>query len=306
MANKFAEFKFPKPPGCTSELYWDGRQFVSADGVWGDILCYSETQSNWSAELTELHEQEAGRNHPIDIASRASAIRSIRMFNQFPEPIVLDVGCSSGFLVEELVRELPGAAVMGADYIAQPLLRLAQRLPGIPILQFDLRQCPLPDNCVDVVTCLNVLEHIDDHAAATRHLFRILKPGGIAHLEVPAGPSLYGVYDELLMHHRRYRMSDLVNLVGQAGFEVLQKTHLGFFVFPAFALAKLANRGRRSSEELKKKVVASQIHRTSDSSLFRFIMRVEMALGRRVRFPFGIRCVLVARKPAEPLGRVSG
>ena len=34
--------------------------------------------------------------------------------------------------------------------------------------------------------------------------------------EVPAGPELYNIYHELLMHHRRYRMGDLQRLVAAA------------------------------------------------------------------------------------------
>jgi SAM-dependent methyltransferase len=151
---------------------------------------------------------------------------------------------------------------------------------------------------VHAVVCLNVLEHIDDDTAAMSHIARILKPGGIAHIEVPSGPHLYDVYDELLMHHRRYRMSGLVRLVQSTGLEVVRKTHLGFFVFPAFAATKLANRWRRRSPAMQKKdMVVSRIRKTSGSSVFRFLLSLENRLGLRVQFPFGIRCVLVARKP---------
>lgn len=296
--NKLKEFKFPRPTKAEAEFHWDGRWFVGAEGEQASILSYSETQSNWSDDLTNLHEQEAGRNHPIDRASRALAIRSLKSFVNFSAPIVLEIGCSSGFLLEELICQLPEAAIIGADYIEPVLQRLAKRLPEVPILQFDLRSCPLPDKCVDAVVCLNVLEHIDDDTAAIRHIARILKPGGIAHIEVPSGPYLYDVYDELLMHHRRYRMAGLVRLVRSTGLEVVRKTHLGFFVFPAFAATKLANRWRQRTPTMPKKdMVASRIRKTSGNPVFRFFLSVENYLGRWVGFPFGIRCVLVVRKP---------
>ena len=41
---------------------------------------------------------------------------------------------------------------------------------------------------------LNVLEHIDDHSSAIAQVARVLKPGGVAVVEVPAGPHLYDTY----------------------------------------------------------------------------------------------------------------
>ena len=201
-------YRFPKPATSATEFAWDGRQFVNSAGEHRKILCYTQTDSNWNDALTQLHEQEAGSQHPIDKASRRLAIRTIDELCKSSEPLVLDVGCSSGFLLEELTVQMPRAAVIGADYIEQPLQKLANQFKGIPLLQFDLRHCPLPDASIDGIVCLNVLEHIDDHVAALANIFRILRPGGIAHIEVPSGPWLYDLYDEILMHHRRYRIGE--------------------------------------------------------------------------------------------------
>lgn len=290
-------YRFPKPATSATEFAWDGRQFVNSAGEHREILCYTQADSNWSDALTLLHEQEAGSQHPIDKASRGLAIRTIDELCKSSEPLVLDVGCSSGFFLEELAVQVPRAAVMGADYIEQPLRKLANQFKGIPLLQFDLRHCPLPDASIDGIVCLNVLEHIDDHVAALANIFRLLKPGGIAHIEVPSGPRLYDPYDEVLMHHRRYRLGDLTALAKQTGFDVVRATHLGFFVFPAFALRKLWNqRWSRSTPEAKRRLVASQIRTTSASRALGILLKLEIALGRRFRFPWGIRCVLVLQK----------
>ena len=291
-------FTFPKPSATAPEVSWDGSQFVDENGRGFDVLCYSQAESNWSDELTGLHEQEAGRNHPIDVASRRLALQTIRTHCVSAAPVVLEVGCSSGFFLEELNRQLPQVAIVGADYIAAPLRELATRLKSVPLLQFDLRCCPLPDASVDAVICLNVLEHIDNHESALAHIHRVLKPGGVAHIEVPAGPRLYDIYDEHLLHHRRYRMAELLQMVAKAGFNTLRATHLGFSVFPVFALKKLSNRrALRLPAEEKKRLVASQIRNTSDSGMLRMALRMEMALGRWLSFPFGIRCVVVVQKP---------
>jgi 2-polyprenyl-3-methyl-5-hydroxy-6-metoxy-1,4-benzoquinol methylase len=300
MNSSLRQYRFPKPVGSATEFAWDGCQFVNSVGERRKVLCYTQTESNWSEALTQLHEQEAGSQHPIDKASRRLAIRTIAELCKASDPLILDVGCSSGFLLEELAVKMPHAAVMGADYIEQPLQNVASQTKGIPLLQFDLRHCPLPEDSIDGIICLNVLEHIDDHAAALGNMLRILKPGGIVHIEVPSGPWLYDLYDEVLLHHRRYRIADIVVLARQVGFNVVQTTHLGFLAFPAFVLRKLWNRRRSGyALELKKHLVASQIRTTSDSRVLKILFGLETALGRRFRFPWGIRCVLVLQKPAN-------
>src|ERR1035437_658514 len=291
----FDSFPWPPPQGSSTSAHWNGHSFEVA-GQTTQVLIYAAESSHWSAELTSLHETEAGPNHPIDVASRRLAIASMK---RIPgnAPVVMDVGCSSGFLLEELRQAHPQANLIGADYLRGPLESLAQRIPDIPILQFDLRKCPLPDCCVDGVTCLNVLEHIDDHAAALAAIYRILKPGGRAHIEVPAGPPLHDIYDEHLMHHRRYSLEQLVTMARHDGFEVLKATHLGFFIFPAFLFTKRRNRKKHSLPPWEKaKFVAQQIRQTRTSPFFTLLMSIETTLGRFISYPWGIRCVVVLRK----------
>ena len=299
MNDPLAAFPWPMLPGTTAAPVWrEGRFYL--DEQPRRVLCYDAADSHWSAELTELHESEAGSHHPIDRASRALAVRSLTEYlpEQGAAPVVLDVGCSSGFVIEEIRAALPAAVLVGSDYILPPLEKLADRLPGLPLLQFDLRRCPLPAACVDAVTALNVLEHIDDDLAALREVARILRPGGLAHIEVPAGPNCYDIYDEQLMHHRRYRLGELLSKARAAGFRVLRATHLGCLIYPAFWFVK--QRGRRSlglPADEKKALVARQIRRTGDSALLDAALNLEAKLGRFIEFPFGIRCVAVLRKP---------
>lgn len=299
MNDPLTAFPWPVPPGAAAPPTWRDNRFW-VDGQPGTVLRYEAGDSHWTADLTTLHEAHAGSQHPIDRASRNLVVRSLSKFlpGEIAAPLILDVGCSSGFVVEAIRAAQPRARLISSDYILPPLENLAARLPGLPLLQFDLRRCPLPDACVDAVTALNVLEHIDDDRAALREIFRVLRSGGMAHIEVPAGPDVYDVYDELLMHHRRYRLGDLVEIARGTGWEVLRATHLGCLIYPAFRLVK--QRGRRLlslSDAEKQALVASQIRYTSDSVVLGAVSKVEEFLGRFVSFPFGIRCVVVLRKP---------
>ena len=295
-ADALVNFPWPRPFEKDATPEWTGQGFCVGDEK-RRVLVFDAEQSHWSPELTKLHEEEAGSDHPIDRASRQAAVRSVCHFRTAERPIILDVGCSSGYLLRAIRKSLPQAAPIGSDYLGAPLLELAERMPDLPFLQFDLRRCPLPDACVDVVTALNVLEHIDRDEEALAQIFRILRPGGLAHIECPAGPHLFDVYDEYLMHHRRYRTADLVSMARRVGFEVLRATHLGFLVYPAFWFVKKRNRwrARRSRGEAAGQVKA-HIRDTGTSMLMATLMRLELALSTVMNFPFGIRSVLILRK----------
>ena len=243
-------FPWPSPPGISIKPQWNGRHFTLG-GQASRVLAYDAETSHWSDDLTSLHEAEAGHDHPIDLASRRLAVSSMGRLHA-SAPIILDVGCSSGFVLEDLRQTLPQASLIGADYLRGPLEGLAQRMPDIPILQFDLRKCPLPGACVDGVSCLNVLEHIDAHETALAEIYRILRPGGIAHIEVPAGPALYDIYDEHLMHHRRYCLTDLVSLARKIGFIGRKSYPPRIRCFPCFLVGEKSQSQKAHSARRRK------------------------------------------------------
>jgi len=73
---------------------------------------------------------------------------------------------------------------------------------------------------IDLVYSFNVLEHIEDDAAALRELRTVLKPGGRLLLYVPAFMILYSAMDRRIGHVRRYRKKALAELVRRARFAV--------------------------------------------------------------------------------------
>ena len=96
------------------------------------ILTYGAAASGWSEALTDFHERTAGEGtHPIDIASRRHAVAALRRH--------LGVAGAAAVL---LVAEWPESLVIGSDFIEGPLLRLAESMPSLPLLRFDLTRCP--------------------------------------------------------------------------------------------------------------------------------------------------------------------
>ena len=291
----------PHPTAKGASAKWTGEAFdLGTERV--RVLAYDVSPSGWTDALTQLHEDVGASDHFIEVASRRHTCREVRRALQHSRSVVLEIGVSSGALLRELITTFPGHRIIGADYTRGTLDALGERLPGVPLLQFDLTRCPLPKACVDVVVALNVLEHIGDHSRAIAELFRILRPSGRAIIEVPAGPSLYDVYDRALMHHRRYAMAELIELFKEAGFSIEQKSHLGFMIYPAFYISKRLNqlRYRRPNTFNERQLVSRMIVASGRvSALGTRALRLEEAIRPYLAFPWGIRCLLSACKPAR-------
>lgn len=289
---------FPVLPSGEKPI-WDGERFQLGERS-SRVLAYSSNFAGWDDDLTELHEVEAGDGqHPIDIASRNTAIDALRRYGFQKDGAVLEIGCSSGFLLQDLKREFPQAEIVGADIVVKPLERLGESLPGIPLVQMDLLQCPFAEQQFDAIIALNVLEHIEDDAAALTKMAGLLKPGGVLILEVPQGPDLYDYFDAYLRHFRRYSKKDLLAKIAASGLQLQKIDFLGFVPYLPFLVVKKLNRlrfGLRGEKSPRiEELVREQIKVTAKSKILKFAFSVEKALAQKISFPVGIRCTVVAR-----------
>ena len=63
-----SDFPWPSVPGMIEPPKWVGDGFLTNGKKQGSLICYNQTESNWSEHLTELHEQETGNGqHPLEI-----------------------------------------------------------------------------------------------------------------------------------------------------------------------------------------------------------------------------------------------
>jgi SAM-dependent methyltransferase len=280
-----------------SEPVWNGLTF-SYDNVETRVLHYGSTGNGWTDELTDFHEDAAGANHFIDVASRNHALSQLSRLVRASHPTVLEIGTSSGFMLDLLRKANPNGLTIGSDIVGAPLERLSTRLTGTPLLRFDLVECPLPNDCIDASVALNVLEHIEDDKRAVQQLFRVTKPGGIVVIEVPAGPELFNDFDRMLMHYRRYTLNGLTKMLTEAGFQINYASHLGCFLYPGFWLVKQLSKLKKTQDnQPDQQSIEGTIKFTATSKPLEAATKLELALGKAVRYPFGIRCLVTCSKP---------
>lgn len=228
--------------------------------------------------------------------ARRHIIRSLlERYTPAERPLQLaDVGCGMG--ANFLVLKKFGW-VVGVDF--SPTALTYSRARGERVLvAAGLPHLPFPDNAFDVVTALDVIEHIDDDHAAVRELWRVCKPGGLLVLTVPAYQWLYSDYDEINEHKRRYSRPRLRACVAQqGGCEFLKLSYMCTVLALPVMAVRLVKNLLRVARSIKHKPTTDIFLLPGPLNRILEILFASEAIWLRFgRLPFGTSVVCVARK----------
>lgn len=210
----------------------------------------------------------------------------------FPEtgnstPRILDVGCGTGANLEMLSRF---GAPEGVDVSADALAFCRAR--GLTDLnEGTAENLPYPDQTFDLVTGLDLVEHLDSDVAGLREMHRVLRPGGRILLFVPAFMFLWGVQDDISHHRRRYTLKELKRVVTEAGFTVERATYANITFFAPILVGRLLMRltGFRPASE-------NNLNVSALNGVLAPILGFERHFLKRFSFPFGVSAICVARR----------
>lgn len=228
------------------------------------------------------------REHWWFSAKRALVVAALR--DVPPADLAVDVGCGTGAVLDELAA-LGHRRVLGTDLDPHALRLTATRLPaGVAVARAVAEALPLPSASVDILTSLDVVEHLDDDVRALREYARVLRPGGRLLLAVPAYSWAWSDHDVELGHQRRYVRARLEEVVTAAGFVEVEARYFHAWLVPlAFALRKTPLRA------LMRDAPAESVSMGGPA---------QNALGHRLagadrvlRLPFGLSLFLTARTP---------
>lgn len=204
---------------------------------------------------------------------------------------ILDASCGTG-------GNLPFLGAFGnldaCEYDAEAR-DIARRKTGI-----DVVPAAFPDDLerlgsdYDLITVLDVLEHIDDDEATLRALGRRLSMEGRLLVTVPAIPQLWSAHDTVHHHLRRYTRDGLRQVVKRSG---LHDHAIGYFNSLLFPLAVIQRIGSRISgrDEANLTMPSRWLNAT-----LRTIFASEASLIGRVPMPIGLSLYAIIGREAKP------
>jgi ubiquinone/menaquinone biosynthesis C-methylase UbiE len=209
-----------------------------------------------------------------------------------PTARVIDVGCGTGDNLAAL-DAAAGGSVVGVE-LSPYAVRHAPRSPGggIRVGVARAEHLPFPDACADLVTSMDVIEHLDDDAALADY-HRVLRPGGKLLLTVPAYQWLWSDHDVWAAHRRRYSRRTLLAAVDQAGFRPGRVTYFNsFLVPPAAVLRRTPARHLVKGEQDEVGAASPTVDRLMTS-----LATVERKWARHHQVPFGLSIACIATRP---------
>jgi len=202
-------------------------------------------------------------------------------------PRILDIGCGTGANLEMLSAF---GAAEGVD-VSPDALAFCRRRGLQNVHQGEAEHLPYEDGSFDLVTALDVVEHLDDDVRGLSEMRRVLRPGGFALLFVPAFLFLWGVQDDISHHRRRYTVKELEQKLRDAGLTVERMTYANLSFFLPILIGRLLMRltGIRPSSE-------NNITIGALNGVLGKILGAEGWWLQRLSFPFGVSIVCVARR----------
>ncbi len=204
--------------------------------------------------------------------------------------VAVDVGCGSGRNMQLLSHF--SERVVGIDRSPTAVDLATAR--GFSIYCADANALPLSDGSVDLLSALDVIEHLDDDMSALNEFHRVLQPEGLLLVTVPAYRFLWSEHDEALMHRRRYVASELHAKLTQSRFRVLKRSYAVFFPFYPIVFYRLF-RGLFPKDPFAPK--ASHVMLPAFlNNLFIFSLRIEAWMMGAINLPWGTSIVVLAQK----------
>jgi SAM-dependent methyltransferase len=152
-------------------------------------------------------------------------------------------------------------------------------------------QLPYEDDSFELVTALDVVEHLDDDVAGLREMRRVLRPDGRVLLFVPAFMFLWGVQDDVSNHRRRYTLPSLLKAVEAAGFAVEWSSYANISFFVPTLVVRSVMRWLRLRADTEYGINIAPLNGT-----FARLFAAERFVFERGRIPFGVSAICIAKK----------
>lgn len=205
---------------------------------------------------------------------------------------VLDAGCGPGSMLHYLGRY---GEVVGMDRYFPALDMAKTHFPG-PLLEGDICNLPFPEAHFSMVAACEVLYHrnIADVRQAVDECARILQPGGHLVVVDSAYSGCFSAHDRAAHGARRFTRAMLMEIIRDAGLEVVHATYAYSLLLPVVWLVRCWKAIWKLEEQ-----PGEELRETWGplSSLVNRWFALEAAIAGRWGLPFGLSVQILGRKP---------
>jgi len=212
-------------------------------------------------------------------------IKSLRISS----PTILDVGCGTGRNLLEFVQI---GKSFGID-INEQAIEFCKKRGLDNVAQSPAERIDFGAGTFDIITCLDLLEHVANPVEVLLELKRLLKDDGKVIITVPAFRILWSQHDEALCHLRRYEKYSLLNDLRVAGFKIKAINY--FFFLSFFVVAPIRISRRFFSRSSYSSDTTTQPPNFLNEVL-KLLFKFEIKISSHFRLPFGTTLYTVVSK----------
>lgn len=210
----------------------------------------------------------------------------------------LEIGCATGEFIRHIV-ENEKLEITGSEIYLKALVNAQKNFPRVNFIQYDVTKGVIGKE-FDLIVAFDVIEHIEDDAAAISNIGKMLNKNGCLIITVPQHKFMWSNLDAILHHKRRYSRRELVTKLQENGFDISYATSFLFVLFPLMLVSRILDksRSRTQSDHSDDSALKQRVHFPAFlNRIFDNFMRIDELLIRMgIPLPFGGTLVVIAKK----------
>lgn len=202
----------------------------------------------WNQVPVDYYQTETKRNI-VKKFWHAEKIKTLKnIVGKIKPKKILDVGCASGYMANQISKLFPKAKIYGIDVYDKAVRYGKKKYPKIKFKVADAHKLPFTNNSFDLIVSYETIEHVVNPLKTLKELKRVLSENGIAVVAMDSGNFMFRIIWWLAektftkvwqnAHLHPFKHTELEKTIKQAGLKIVKKHFSHFGLEISFVLKK--------------------------------------------------------------------